>query len=173
MTRSREDAVERTLRHMTENLTGAYNAQPPAGHPSAGHHCATSGTCILVCCYINALGNVLLKGGPSSSRRRDFERFHELLRVCMSDFMAESTANLLSRLRRGRLAVTSGSTRFIDVGSFTASILEATWLGADTGPSTNTGSCRVQDSHSTSTNSSGDSSVGYWNSDAKWSQTRI
>ena len=92
MTKANEDIVERTLRWMTENLTGAYNATHPPEHPRAGTHCTNSGTCILVCCYINALGKVLLKGGPSQgTRRRDFLRFHEFLQRCMSDFMAESS----------------------------------------------------------------------------------
>lgn len=64
MTRGREDIVEKTLRHMTENLNGAYNAMHPEGHPNAGDHCTNSGTCILVCCYINALGKILSRGGP-------------------------------------------------------------------------------------------------------------
>jgi hypothetical protein len=94
MSRGREDIAERTLRWMTENLNGAYGAQHPAGHPMAGRHCTNSGTCVLACCYINALGKVLLKGGPSSGRK-DFARFREFLRLCMADFLNESSARSL------------------------------------------------------------------------------
>ena len=62
MTTAHEHIVERSLRWMTENLMGAYNATHPPGHPHAGNHCTNSGTCILVCCYINAMGKVLLEG---------------------------------------------------------------------------------------------------------------
>jgi hypothetical protein len=88
-----EDAMDRRLRWMTENVTGAYNAQHPDGHPNAGNHCVNSGTCIIVCCYINALGKVLLKGGPPKGghRRRDFERFNDFLQQCMRDFVTESS----------------------------------------------------------------------------------
>ena len=89
----RESFMERTLRWMTENLMGAYNAKHHQGHPHEGDHCTNSGTCILVCCYINALGKVLLKGGPpKNTQRRDFVRFREFLRLCMNDFLTESNA---------------------------------------------------------------------------------
>src|SRR3990172_4047361 len=91
MTKANEDIVERTLRWMTENLMGVYNAKHPPGHPKAGKHCTNSGTCILVCCYINALGKVLLKGDqPKKTDRRDFIRFREFLHRCMNDFLVES-----------------------------------------------------------------------------------
>lgn len=103
MTRAHEDIVNRTLRWMTENLMGAYNATHPQGHPHAGNHCTNSGTCILVCCYINALGKVLLKGGPpNKSPRRDFARFREFLRRCMSDFLAESSGRPFPSTPAGR-----------------------------------------------------------------------
>ncbi len=102
MSSTREDLVERTLRWMTENLNGAYAAQHPVGHPHAGHHCTNSGTCILVCCYINSLGKVLLKGGPSRGPRRDFVRFREFLRLCMNDFVVESAARALPPTPKGR-----------------------------------------------------------------------
>ena len=87
--------MDRRLRWMTENLNGAYTARHPEGHPRAGDHCTNSGTCIIVCCYINALGKVLLKGGPPKRGRLkhprpDFARFQEFLRLCMSDFLSES-----------------------------------------------------------------------------------
>jgi hypothetical protein len=92
MSKAHEDIVDRTLRWMTENLLGAYNATHPQGHPQAGKHCTNSGTCILVCCYINALGKVLLEGGPpKNTPRRDFVRFSEFLQRCMSDFLVESS----------------------------------------------------------------------------------
>jgi hypothetical protein len=102
MTRANEDLVEQTLRWMTENLEGAYNAKHPLNHPRAGDHCVNSGTCILVCCYINALGKVLLKDGPASKRDRDFVRFSEFLQRCMRDFLSESSARGLPSTPRGR-----------------------------------------------------------------------
>lgn len=97
MTKVREDVVVKTLRWMTENLNGAYTAVHPPGHEHAGKHCTNSGTCILVCCYINALGKVLLKGGG-----RDFTRFREFLRLCMSDFVTESSARVFPLTPKGR-----------------------------------------------------------------------
>ena len=106
MTRAREDAVERTLRWMTENLNGAYIAKHPEGHPRAGYHCTNSGTCILACCYIGALGKVLWKGGPLKGdkqfSRRDFARFQKFLQLCMSDFLTESNTVSLPSLPKGR-----------------------------------------------------------------------
>jgi hypothetical protein len=66
--------MDRTLRWMCENLEGAYTAKYPAGHTKAGKHCTNSGTCVLVCCYIEALGKVLLKGKGGNR-----ERFSEFL----------------------------------------------------------------------------------------------
>jgi hypothetical protein len=98
MAESNEDLMDRTLRWMGDNLEGAYNAKYPPGHPKEGDHCVNSGTCILVCCYINALGKVLLKGGPApNSRRRDFQRFREFLRRCMPDFLSESSKKALPK----------------------------------------------------------------------------
>ena len=108
MTEAREDPVERTLRWMTETVEGAYNARHPQGHPKAGTHCVNSGTCILVFCYINALGKVLLTGGPpkrgpSRHPRPDFARFQEFLRLCMGDFLRESSAKGLPPTPRGHM----------------------------------------------------------------------
>jgi len=104
MTNAREDAMERRLRWMTENLNGAYNARHPEGHPNAGDHCTNSGTCIIVCCYINALGKVLLKGGPSRENhpRPDFARFQAFLQQCMNDFLSESNSMNLPPTPKGR-----------------------------------------------------------------------
>ena len=107
MTKVREDAMEKRLRWMWENLNGAYMAQHPEGHPCARVYCTNSGTCIIVCCYINALGKVLLKGGPpkrgpSKHPRPDFARFQEFLRLCMSDFLKESCAMTWPRTPRGK-----------------------------------------------------------------------
>jgi len=103
MTNAREDAMEQRLRWMKENLNGAYMARHPEGHPNAGGHCTNSGTCIIACCYINALGKVILKGGPPKNRpRRDFARFQAFLQHCMSDFLSESSAMDLSPTPRGR-----------------------------------------------------------------------
>ena len=91
MTNHKEDAMDRTLRWMIENINGAYTARHPEGHPHAGDHCTNSGTCIIVCSYINDLGKVLLKGGPPKrSPRRDFKRFQAFLQSCMKDFLSES-----------------------------------------------------------------------------------
>ena len=90
--------MDRTLRWMDENLQGSYKATYPPDHPKAGQHCVNSGTCILVFCYINALGKVLLKGGPAlKSRRRDFQRFRKFLRRCMRDFLDESSKKALPK----------------------------------------------------------------------------
>jgi hypothetical protein len=102
MSKAKEHVVEKTLRWMTENLRGAYNAKHPPGHPKAGNHCVNSGTCILVCCYINALGKILLKGGPTSKRDRDFMRFREFLQRCMRDFLNESNTRGLPSTPGGR-----------------------------------------------------------------------
>jgi len=102
MTSNREDAMEQRLRWMKENLNGAYNALHPKGHRNAGRHCTNSGTCIIVCCYINALGKVLLKGGPSGYRRRDFKRFQKFLQLCMNDFLIESDSMELGQTPKGK-----------------------------------------------------------------------
>ena len=106
MTKPKEDGLDRTLRWMTENLNGTYTAKHPQGHAHAGDHCTNSGTCIIVCCYINALGKVLLKGGPSKHgptgyRRRDFERFQKFLQLCMNDFLSESDLMNLGQTPKG------------------------------------------------------------------------
>lgn len=104
MTNTHEDAMEQRLRWMMENLNGAYNARHPEGHPNAGDHCTNSGTCIIVCCYINALGKVLLKGDPSRRNhpRPDFARFQAFLQRCMNDFLSESSTMGLPPTPRGR-----------------------------------------------------------------------
>lgn len=86
---------------MRENLGGANNARHPAGHPHAGDHCTNSGTCLIACCYINALGKVLLRGGPPKGRR-DFVRFKAFLSVCMSDFVLESAGRTWPPTPKGR-----------------------------------------------------------------------
>jgi hypothetical protein len=81
---------------MSENLSGAQRAVHPPGHPNAGTHCTNSGTGIIVCCYINALGKVLRKGQPGDS-----ERFKTFVRECMPDFLnAGSTRSLPPTPRR-------------------------------------------------------------------------
>jgi len=93
----------RTLRWMRENLDGAYNARHPAGHPHAGDHCTNSGTCLIACCYMNALGKVLLKGSPAKGPgvRRDFLRFREFVSVCMGDLVEESAKWTWPRSAKG------------------------------------------------------------------------
>jgi hypothetical protein len=107
MTKAKEDECDRKLRWMTENLNGAYAAKHPEGHKNAGKHCTNSGTCIILFCYINALGKVLLKGGPhkngsSGFRRRDFERFQKFLQLCMNDFLIESDSMELGQTPKGK-----------------------------------------------------------------------
>lgn len=102
MVKKREDLMDKTLRWMGDNLRGAYAAKYVSGHPKEGQFCVNSGTCILVCCYINALGKVLLKGGPISRKERDFKRFREFLYRCMSDFLDESSRKILPPTPIGR-----------------------------------------------------------------------
>jgi hypothetical protein len=90
MAESHEDLMDRTLRWMGDNLQGANNAKYPPGHPQEGDHCVNSGTCILVCCYINVLGKVLLKGRRAS----DFRRFRAFLDHCMHDFLDETSSKM-------------------------------------------------------------------------------
>lgn len=82
-----EDDMDQRLRWMQENVEGAYYAVHPEGHRQAGKHSVNSGTCIIILCFINALGKVLTKAQPGDRKR--FERFVEL---CMDDFVAESKA---------------------------------------------------------------------------------
>lgn len=77
--------MDQRLRWMKEHVDGAYNAVHPPSHKHAGKHCVNSGTCILVFCYMEALGKVLKKGSGSCS-----SRFHEFLNSCMPDLVAES-----------------------------------------------------------------------------------
>lgn len=90
-----EPLMDRTLRWMHENLDGAYNATYPSEHEKSGQHCTNSGTAILIFCYINILGKVLLKGGPPKRKNvsRDKERFIEFLKRCMPDFTEESATH--------------------------------------------------------------------------------
>ena len=97
MAKSVEDTMDKTLRWMGENLDGAQRAVHPAGHPNAGEHCTNSGTGILVCCYINALGKVLLKGGG-----RDNERFKAFVTECMPDFLTAKSTLKLPRTPKNR-----------------------------------------------------------------------
>jgi hypothetical protein len=66
------------------------NATYPADHAKAGKHCTNSGTGIIVCCYINALGKVLMKG-----KRRDHERFKKFIRECMPDSLIAGSTKAL------------------------------------------------------------------------------
>src|SRR5687767_3586737 len=88
-----EDLMERTLRWMGENLGGAHRATHPPEHRAAGTPCTNSGTGIIVCCYIDALGKVLLRGRGGVENR-----FRGFVNECMTDFMqAESTKKLPTR----------------------------------------------------------------------------
>jgi hypothetical protein len=102
---AKADSLDKTLRHMAENLNGAYEAVHAKG-PHKGKRSTCSGTAILACCYMNGLGKVLLKGGPpkrGSQRhpRPDFARFQAFLEHCMPDFLAESDARGLPPLPDG------------------------------------------------------------------------
>ncbi len=106
MGNQKENLLEQTLRWMLDNLQGAYTAKYPEGHLKAGHPCVNSGTCILVCCYINALGKVLLKAGSPPKRghkrvSKDFARFQEFLKRCMPDFLTESDRKNLPPTPKG------------------------------------------------------------------------
>ena len=81
-----EDKMDQRLRWMSENVQGAYNARHPAGHIKDGgdDHCTNSGTCILVFCYMEALGKVLLAGKHGPGRR-----FKEFVERCMPDLDSE------------------------------------------------------------------------------------
>lgn len=65
-----------------------HNPSPPKDQIG---HCTNSGTCIIVCCYINGLGKVLWKGQepkPIKGQprpRTDFLRFQKFLHDCMND----------------------------------------------------------------------------------------
>ena len=85
--------MDRTLRWMKENLDGAYYAKFPQGHEKSGKHCTNSGTALIIFCYINVLGKILLKGGPPRRNgvSRDRLRFIEFLEQCMPDFIQESS----------------------------------------------------------------------------------
>jgi len=89
MTKPSESKMDQRLRWMSENVRGAYNARHPAGHIKDGgnDHCTNSGTCILVCCYMEALGKVLLAGEHSSSKR-----FQEFVERCVPDLDRELKA---------------------------------------------------------------------------------
>jgi hypothetical protein len=86
-----EDDMDQRLRWMQENVEGAYHAVHPLGHPHAGNHSVNQGTCIIVFCFINALGKVLKKASPGDRKR--FERF---VTLCMADFVNESKSKGLS-----------------------------------------------------------------------------
>ncbi len=93
-----EHPLDRTLRWMRANLSGALNAKYPAGHSAAGDHCTNSGTGTLICCYIDALGKVLCRG--ASGNRRHFAAF---LTQCMEPFLtARSTKALPDIPGKGR-----------------------------------------------------------------------
>lgn len=101
MGKPNEHVMDRTLRWMSENLTGAQNAVHPPGHENAGEHCTNSGTGLIVCCYINALGKVLLKGG-GKGHGKDQRCFKEFVRECMQDFLQAQSTKALPRTPGGR-----------------------------------------------------------------------
>lgn len=88
MNAANESDLARTLRWMKNNVRGAYEAVHPPGTVDAGKHRVNSGTCLLVCCYINALGKVLWKGAAPPDRK-DFRRFERFVSECMADYVAE------------------------------------------------------------------------------------
>jgi len=84
--------MDRTLRWMTENLRGALTAEHPPGHKNQGRHCTNSGSGILICCYIDALGKVLTKGEKGSS-----VRFRKFVTVCMPGFIEANSTKALPK----------------------------------------------------------------------------
>jgi len=93
-----EDTFDQTLRWMRANLSGALNAVYPPGHPQAGDHCTNSGTGTLICCYIDALGKVLMEG--RSDNRKHFDAF---LQTCMQDFLTAGTTKRLPATKDGHV----------------------------------------------------------------------
>ncbi|HEX6187607.1 MAG TPA: hypothetical protein VFZ40_05985 [Pyrinomonadaceae bacterium] len=89
MAKPREGKMDQRLRWMSENVHGAYNARHPDGHIKEGgdDHCTNSGTCILVSCYMEALGKVLMRGKDGPGRR-----FKEFIERCMPDLDRELKA---------------------------------------------------------------------------------
>jgi len=85
-----EHPMDRTLRWMSENLAGAQRAVHLPGHEDAGKPCTNSGTGIIVCCYINALGKVLLKG-----QGKDHQRFKGFVTQCMQPFLQAGSTKAL------------------------------------------------------------------------------
>ena len=97
--------IDRTLRWMKENLDGAYNARYSEGHEKSGQHCTNSGTCLLICCYINILGKVLCKGGPDKKVngkriKRDRQRFLQFAERCMPDLVTKSSAKTFPQIKQ-------------------------------------------------------------------------
>jgi hypothetical protein len=106
-----ETPLEQTARWMLDNVRGAYESVYPPGHPAVGEFRVNSGTCLLICCYANALGKVLLHGGPPVERdgkriRRDFERFREFITTCMPDIETEWKRKSFPLTPKGRLGST-------------------------------------------------------------------
>jgi len=106
-----ESELERTTRYMLDNVHGAYESKYSPPHPAHGQPRVNSGTCLLICCYIGALGKALLYGGPAEKRegervRRDFERFHEFVSRCMPDVEEEWASKCFPPTPKGRLGAT-------------------------------------------------------------------
>jgi hypothetical protein len=97
-----EDEMDQRLRWMKENVLGAYRAEHPQGHKHKGKvctkrgpcHCTNSGTCIIVCSYMEGLGKVLKRGKGGNG-----ERFNEFVKQCMNDFLIQT--NEQSFAKRG------------------------------------------------------------------------
>lgn len=91
-----EDLMDKTLRWMAENLDGAQKAVYAPEHEKAGRRCTNSGTGLIACCYINALGKVLLKGQPG-----DPARFKKFVTECMQDFLQAGSTKALPPTPKG------------------------------------------------------------------------
>ena len=89
--------MDRTLRWMRENLSGARRAVHPPGDPHAGAPCTNSGTALLTCCYIDALGKVLLRGKGGNK-----QRFLRFVRGCMKEFLDAASTRALPPAPSGR-----------------------------------------------------------------------
>lgn len=92
-----EDLMDRTLRYMRQNLEGAR-----AARKQNGAYCTNSGTGVLVCCYINALGKVLDKGQHTGrTKNKDRIRFNLFVKKCMTHFLESKSTAKLPPVRAG------------------------------------------------------------------------
>lgn len=93
-----KDVMAKRLTWMKENVEGAYyarhehNPNCPQDHVDPTGHCTNSGTCIIVCCYMEGLGKVLNKGKGGKA-----ENLNEFAKQCMPDFLSQTRAQFDKR----------------------------------------------------------------------------